>query len=195
MGKKIKKRLTWKSLRKAGVAAVFIPGILLAWYVKTGRLDNFDEYYKAKVIFPKSGLVETVEDGDTFDLRSGARVRMLLIDSPARGKEGYKQAGEYLEKLIKNKRVCLEYDRYQNDKYGRILAWVWVGCEDKPKFKDPFYMHLTGNRSREGLTENPKGCEKGKLVNEEMVKTEWAEVVKYKGRGPLKYEERIEELD
>jgi len=178
VGKKIKKRLTWKKLKKAGVATIFIPGLILGWYVKTGRLDNFDEYYKAKIVFPDSGLVETVEDGDTFDLRSGARVRMLLIDSPARGKEGYEEAGKYLEKLIKDKKVWLEYDRYQNDKYGRILAWVWVGCESKPKFRDPFYMHLSGNRSREGLMDNPKGCRKGKLVNEEMVKTEQAKIVK-----------------
>ncbi len=119
-------------------------------------------------------------------------MEILLIDSPARGKEGYEEAGEYLEKLIKEKRVWLEYDRYQNDKYGRILAWVWVGCEDKPKFKDPFYMHLSGNRSREGLKENPEGCKKGKLVNEEMVKEGLAEIMRYKGRGPGKYEERIE---
>ena len=184
-------RLTWKKLRKAGVAGMFIPGILLAWYVKTGRLDNFDEYYKAKIIFPDSGIVERIEDGDTFDLKSGARVRILGVDSPARGKENYEEAGEYLSKMIKEKRVWLEYDRYQNDKYGRILAWVWVNCESKPKFKDPFYMHLSGNRSREGLKENPKGCKKGKLVNEEMVKKELAKTVKYAGRGPGKYDERV----
>jgi len=40
VGKKIKKRLSWKKLKKAGVATMFIPGILLAWYVKTGRLDK-----------------------------------------------------------------------------------------------------------------------------------------------------------
>ena len=191
-GKK-KVRLTWKKLKKAGVAAIFIPGILLSWYVKTGRLDNFDEYYKAKIIFPDSGLVETVEDGDTFDLKSGARIRMLGVDSPARGKEGYERAGEYLKGLIKDKRVWLEYDRYQNDKYGRILAWVWVGCESKPKFRDPFYMHLSGNRSREGLIKNPDGCKKGKLVNEKMVDENFAKIVKYKKRGPLKYETRIEQ--
>ena len=185
-------KLTWNKLRKAGVATVLIPGILLAWYVKTGRLDNFDEYYKAKMIFPKSGLVETVEDGDTFDLKSGVRIRMLLIDSPARGKEGYKESGEFLGKMIKGEKVWLEYDRYQNDKYGRILAWVWINCESKPKFKDPFYMHLTGNRSREGLMENPKGCKRGKLVNEEMVGDGFTKTMRYKGRGPLKYEERIE---
>jgi len=57
---------------------------------------------------------------------------MLLIDSPARGKEDYKELEEFLEGLIKDKKVWLEYDRYQNDKYGRILAWVWINCESKP---------------------------------------------------------------
>ncbi len=53
-------------------------------------------------------------------------------------------------------------------------------------------MHLSGNRSREGLVNNPEGCKKGKLVNEEMLKEDLAEVVKYKGRGPLKYEGRLD---
>jgi len=116
---------------------------------------------------------------------------MLGVDSPGRGKDGYEEAGEFLEKLIKDKRVWLEYDRYQDDKYGRILAWVWVNCESKPKFRDPFYMHLSGNRSREGLVENPDGCKKGDLVNEEMVDGGWAKIVKYAKRGPLKYEGRL----
>ncbi len=163
MGKKIKKRLTWKKLRKAGVATVFIPGILLAWYVKTGKLNNFDKYYKAKMVFPDSGLIETVENGDTFDLRSGVRIRMLLIDSPARGKEGYEEAGEFLEKLIKDKRVWLEYDRYQNDKYGRILAWVWVNCESKPKFKRSVLYAFNGESIKRRADRKSKRVRKGEI--------------------------------
>lgn len=44
-------------------------------------------------------------------------------------------------------------------------------------------MHLSNNESREGLVENPKGCAKGSLVNEELVKSGNAEVVTYEDRG------------
>ena len=52
-------------------------------------------------------------------------------------------------------------------------------------------MHQSGNASREGLTENPKGCKKGRLVNEEMVSSGFASAVRYKERGELKYEMRL----
>ena len=52
-------------------------------------------------------------------------------------------------------------------------------------------MHLTFNRSREGLTENPEGCKKGKLVQEELVKQGVVWVRGYKDRGELKYEGRL----
>jgi len=54
-------------------------------------------------------------------------------------------------------------------------------------------MYLSGNRSREGLVDNPEGCQKGLLINEEMVKNNLVELVKYAKRGELKYEQRLEE--
>jgi len=53
-------------------------------------------------------------------------------------------------------------------------------------------LHLTYNSSRPGLTENPEGCKKGKLVNEEMVQQGLASVERYKERGELKYEARLQ---
>jgi hypothetical protein len=92
---------------------------------------------------------------------------------------------------VGDERVWLEYDRYEDDKSGRILAWVWVKCEENPRFTDNEYMHLTYNRSREGLLENPEGCKKGKLVQEELVRVGMAKVEVYKDRGELKYEKRL----
>lgn len=186
-----KKKLRWKDLKKKGIPRVFWPGIMLLTILGAGKIENLDEYYKSKILFPKTGVVEMVEDGDTFDLKSGNVVRMVGIDSPNRGGEGFEDAKMYLSRLIEGKKIWLEYDRYQDDKFGRIMAWVWVDCEENPKFKNPLYMRLSGNRSNPGLMENPEGCEKGKLVNEEMVKKDLAKTVSYQKRGPLKYEERI----
>jgi hypothetical protein len=52
-------------------------------------------------------------------------------------------------------------------------------------------MHKNANESNEGLTENPEGCKKGKLANEQLVRKGFAEVVTYSDRGELKYEKRI----
>jgi hypothetical protein len=95
---------------------------------------------------------------------------------------------------IYGERVYLEYDRYQDDKYGRVLAWVWIDCESTPKFLPADYMHKSGNESSPGLIDNPSGCKKGRLVNEELVKAKYAEVTSYTDRGELKYESRINEL-
>jgi len=43
--------------------------------------------------------------------------------------------------------------------------------------------------------ENPKGCQKGSLVNEETVKAGLAKLAVYQGRGLLKYQQRINPLN
>ena len=41
-------------------------------------------------------------DGDTIELSSGERVRLICIDAPERGVDGYSEAVDYLEILILN---------------------------------------------------------------------------------------------
>ncbi|MEK7533291.1 MAG: thermonuclease family protein [Patescibacteria group bacterium] len=188
------KKISWnkQQLLALGIPMVMIPGILLAvllgWnpttFIKT-------DYYQNKLVFPVSGTVKMVEDGDTFTLQNGMSVRMIGVNAPDRGKPGFEAAKTFLEHEIGNMTVYLEYDRYQDDKYGRILAWVWVDCETTPAILPADYMHLSGNQSRPGLTENPKGCKDGILVNEELVRSGNGEMVTYTDRGKLKYEERI----
>lgn len=74
---------------------------------------------------PKEVLVEIIVDGDTF--KSGKyTIRLLGIDSPEKGQMCYKEAKEFLKKLIENKTVKLEYDSRKKDSYGRLLAYVWI---------------------------------------------------------------------
>ncbi|MDP1722168.1 MAG: thermonuclease family protein [Candidatus Gottesmanbacteria bacterium] len=186
-------RWTRKRLIALGLPAVLIPGILIAMALgwNPTKLASVKNYQEIKTIFPSSGIVTHVVDGDTFELKNGVGVRMIGIDAPNRGEAKWDEARVALDELIDRKRVYLEYDRYQDDKYGRILAWIWVGCEREPSFLPADYMHLTYNSSREGLLENPKGCSEGKLVNEEMVRKGLASDEKYKERGTLKYEGRM----
>ena len=94
-----KKRLTRKDLLKKGVPLLLIPGILWVSIFGLDVLDKTKNYYRSKVIFPSSGVVETIEDGDTFTLSSGAKVRLIGIDAPNRGKDGYAPAKDYLTDL------------------------------------------------------------------------------------------------
>ncbi len=188
-----KVRWTAKALLRKGIPMVLIPGLLaalaLGW--KGDILEKASQYTSIKQIFPYTGVVSAVDDGDTFTLKNGVRVRLIGINAPDRGAAGYTEAKDYLTSQISQRFVYLEYDRYMDDKYGRVLAWAWVGCEGRPIFLPSDYMHKTYNTSNEGLTENPKGCKKGRLVNEEMVDSGFAKAVTYKERGELKYEMRL----
>jgi endonuclease YncB( thermonuclease family) len=153
---------------------------------------NANKYNQVTEIFPYTGTVLQAADGDTFQLTTGIQIRLLGINAPDRGHDGYTQAKERLTNLLEGKVVYLEYDRYQDDKYGRILAWVWSGCEKDPVFTPYDYMKLTSNTSKEGLTENPEGCNSGTLINELLVKEKLASFVVYKDRGELKYQQRLQ---
>ena len=183
-----KKRITADWLRKIGVKEVLIPGLILAGVLGwTGWQKLGPDIYKNKQAFPDTGIVRVITDGDTFELQNGVRVRTIGINAPAN--DAKSKAG--LARLVEDKRVWLEYDRYQDDKYGRVLAWVWVDCEKTPIFLPSDYMHLSNNQSRPGLTDNPEGCKKGKLVQEELIKEGLAKMEVYKDRGELKYEMRL----
>ncbi|WP_346773966.1 thermonuclease family protein [Brevibacillus sp. SYP-B805] len=76
--------------------------------------------------------VKRVIDGDTFETIEGERVRMIGIDTPESVKpnspvEPYgKEASRYTKALIEGKTVRLEFDVEPKDKYGRLLAYVYL---------------------------------------------------------------------
>ena len=152
-----------------------------------------ENLYENETLFPKKTLVGGVIDGDNIFLDNGISIRLLAINAPERGEENFEAASAKLASLVTNKQVWLEYDRYQDDKFGRVLAWIWIGCEGDPNFLPPDHMHLNKRQSRPGLTENTDGWKEGRLVNELMVDGGLAKVETYKDRGELKYEARLRE--
>jgi hypothetical protein len=164
------KKLSAKDLIKKGVPYVIIPGLLAAGILgwKFGAFQKIQNYYQIKQLFPGTGVVAKVEDGDTFILKNNIKVRLVGINAPDKGQPGFAESEAFLGKTLPtDKKVFLEYDRYQDDKYGRVLAWVWIDCETSPVFLSPDYMHKSDNESNQGLIDNPQGCKNGKLVNEE----------------------------
>lgn len=186
------KRVTAGWLRKIGVKEVLISGMIVAAALGWAGWKNLGpSFYGSKQAFPETGIVRVIIDGDTFELQNGVRVRTIGINAPT----GDAKSKDKLANLVEEKRVWLEYDRYQDDKYGRVLAWVWTDCEDSPHFLPADYMHLSNNQSRPGLMDSPVGCKKGELVQEEMIKAGLAKVELYKDRGELKYQKRLLTLE
>ena len=90
-------------------------------------------------------LVRRAVDGDTLLLASGERVRLIGIDTPEMHTSDklYRQAQQsktdiqtiislgtqaykFTRNLVEGKRVRLEFDIERFDKYGRLLAYVYL---------------------------------------------------------------------
>ena len=82
------------------------------------------------------GTVVRVVDGDTIYVRLTDRVEKIRyigvntpeIHHPSKGEEpGGREAAEVNRGLVGGRRVRLELDVQTRDRYGRLLAYVWVG--------------------------------------------------------------------
>ena len=144
--------------------------------------------------------VVRVIDGDTVVLSSGEKARLLGIDAPDMGAESSEKAAVALEKIVNGNRVWVEGDRYGKDQFGRRLIWLWVGCESKPEFKaadymDKLYKANKGRQMERWVEENPPGCKRGILINEELIKMDLARVYFTEKEGEMKYGERLRRIE
>ena len=82
------------------------------------------------------GTVVRVVDGDTIHVRIGDRVEKVRyigvntpeVHHPTKGEEpGGREAAEVNGQLVVDRPVRLELDVQTRDRYGRLLAYVWVG--------------------------------------------------------------------
>jgi len=75
----------------------------------------------------RSGLrVISVVDGDTGELSDGELVRYMGIDTPEEGQPFYFEALRKNSELCLDNEVRLEYDAKKRDRFGRLLAYVFV---------------------------------------------------------------------
>lgn len=75
---------------------------------------------------PEFFLVSEVIDGDTIRLSDGRRIRYINVDTPEEGQCFAQEAKEMNEKLVLGKKVRLERDVNEMDRFGRYLAYVYV---------------------------------------------------------------------
>jgi micrococcal nuclease len=83
-----------------------------------------------------AGVTVRVVDGDTIHVKIGARVEKVRyigvntpeLHHPDRGEEaGARAASEINGALVAGKQVRLELDVQPRDRFGRLLAYVFVG--------------------------------------------------------------------
>ena len=86
---------------------------------------------------PDHAVVRRVIDGDTIELADGQLVRYIGIDTPeVRRRVGDewildpepfgREAAEANRKLVEGRSVRLEFDVERHDRFGRLLAYVYV---------------------------------------------------------------------
>ncbi|MDD4938917.1 MAG: thermonuclease family protein [Candidatus Omnitrophica bacterium] len=129
------------------IAILVLPFLVLAG--EKFRLHNTGAW-KLSLPFGKSHnyadiLVSRVVDGDTLQLESGEKVRLIGIDTPevhesnklrrdsekmGGDKRAIQELGrrswDFTKKLVEGKRVSLEFDVEKYDVYNRLLAYVYL---------------------------------------------------------------------
>lgn len=106
-------------------------------------------------ITTEDSQVKRVIDGDTLELINGERVCLIGIDAPEskpndKAKKDSERTGkdletitkmgqeatEFVKGLVEGKEVRLEFDVQQRDKYGRLLAYVYIPVQSSYLARD-----------------------------------------------------------
>jgi len=74
-----------------------------------------------------TSIVSKVIDGDTIEINTGERVRLIGINAPEIGQPYYEESANRLKQLIEGKTVILEEDLENKDQYGRLLRYIFLG--------------------------------------------------------------------
>ncbi|MDP3986611.1 MAG: thermonuclease family protein [Nanoarchaeota archaeon] len=114
-----------KRRRELRILILFVTLFLVINYPYLDR--NLEEFLMGQNT--QEVFVDRVIDGDTI-VSNGTSIRLLGINSPERGELFYGEAKSYLESLVLNKSVMLEFVGERQDKYFRTLAYVFLEGEN-----------------------------------------------------------------
>lgn len=93
-------------------------------------LDSKIEGFLVEEAIYETAKVSRIIDGDTIEIESGEKVRLLGINTPEKGEKYYAEAKNFLEEYISNETIQLEYGDEKFDKYNRILAYIHFNEEN-----------------------------------------------------------------
>ncbi len=91
-------------------------------------ISSFTGYYiLTNAQREKTFNVTKVLDGDTIEIETGEKVRLLGINAAEQGEYYHQEAKDELTKLVGGKQVKLESGPEDKDRYSRLLRYVFVG--------------------------------------------------------------------
>ena len=129
----------WNKMTSGICAAVVIAVIK---FVILGSSSSSSSLFHQPPPAEATGIVKAVQvrvlkvvDGDTIHVNLNSteeRVRLIGVDTPEtkhpqKGVEPFgPEASEYTKETLGRKMVWIEFDVGQRDRYGRLLAYVWL---------------------------------------------------------------------
>jgi endonuclease YncB( thermonuclease family) len=106
---------------------------------------------------PVTYTVTNVVDGDTVDLSTGERVRIIGIDAPEAGRCGADEATAHLSALVTGQAVTVTPGaRDDVDRYGRILRYIAVNGVDAGLDQIDVGLAIARYDSRDGYGGHPR---------------------------------------
>ncbi|MDP2821025.1 MAG: thermonuclease family protein [bacterium] len=112
---------------KLSLFSIFIVIGFVSFLFQTGKVQT------GKINFLLFGdnleKITAVLDGDTVVLENGKEIRYLGINTTEKEQPYTEEAADFNRNLVLGKMVRLELDVENEDRYGRLLAYVWKNGE------------------------------------------------------------------
>ena len=111
---------------------LIVVAVFLAWVATSGlgaRILTDQQTTNEVQENIESTTVTKIIDGDTIEIADGRRVRYTGINAPEKGRCFADQATTENKQLVLNKKIRLEKDASNRDKYGRLLRYIYVTDE------------------------------------------------------------------
>lgn len=97
--------------------AILILVLIISYF-----LFYYSKNFSQKIEYSVIGVI----DGDTIKIKNGQFVRLLGINAPEKGELYYNESTQELKRLVLGKKVKLEKDVVNKDRYKRLLRYVYI---------------------------------------------------------------------